>query len=339
MKKFLALVMAMLMILAMGTVAFAESTITLTPISFSKTYKLVGNGSSPAETFTLTQTSSKVNGDSEATSAPTLKNTAGADATSWTVSYTATDKANANGNEKNWGICLPEYEYVGVYTYELKETAATNAGVTYNSNTYVLTVAVTNEVDSEGKLTGKLATSCGVKVSGTGTKLETMDNTYSAGSLAVTKKVTGIYGETRKDFTVKVTFSAPEDKIVASDISYTDDGATKTISAGSAGWTGKKVAEITLKDAETVTFTNIPSGVSYVVTEDDYTGDGYERAKYDENASGNIGSAAVSTTITNNKGGSIETGIFMDNAPYMMIMALVVLAGAAMLLKKRAYND
>lgn len=338
MKKFLALVMAMLMILAMGTVAFAESTITLTPISFSKTYKLVGDGSSPAETFTLTQTGSNVE-KSEAKSAPNLKNTAGVDTTEWTVSYTATDKANANGNEKNWGICLPEYKFVGVYTYELRETVATNVGVTYNSNTYVLTVTVTNEVDNEGKLTGKLVTSCGVKVSDTSTKLETMDNTYSAGSLAVTKEVTGIYGETKKDFTVKVTFSAPKGKIVASDISYIDDGVTKTISAGSTGWTGERKAEITLKDAETVTFTNIPFGVSYVVTEDDYTGDGYNQAVYDEKASGIIGSATVSTTITNNKGGSIETGIFMDNAPYMMIMALVVLAGAAMLLKKRAYND
>ena len=43
-------------------------------------------------------------------------------------------------------------------------------------------------------------------------------------------------------------------------------------------------AEFTLRDGETVAAENLPNGISYTVTEDDYSADGYETSS--ENASG-----------------------------------------------------
>lgn len=337
MKKFLALVMAMLMILAMGTVAFADeveedaspeqpTTTVLTDMStvtLTKEYKLIGNGTSPAEIFcfsTLTCTGVK-----DVASGVTTKNAPVP--TIGSASFRTGAAGDATDGKQTITITLPNYSSVGVYTYTFTEKDGGTAGVTYRSDTIKLVVYV---IERNGKT--RVAA---VHTEKEGKKSGTFENTYSAGSLAVTKKVTGDFGDTTKEFTVKVTFTAPSGDTVKEAISYTDDDAAKTIDAN---WNGSKNVEITLKNGETVTFTNIPYGVTYKVDENDYSDEGYT-VNYDKNQSGTINSISVSTTITNNKGGTIDTGMFLDNAPYMMIMALVVLAGAAMLLKKRAYND
>ena len=159
-------------------------------------------------------------------------------------------------------------------------------------------------------------------------------NTYSAGSLSVSKKVEGNLGDKKKDFNVTVTFTAPEGKTVAGAITWTD-GET----AGSATFTdGEATARITLNHDETVTFTNIPYGVTYTVVEDDYTGEGYDAAKYSE-FDGEINSAKDEVTITNNKGAEIDTGITTDSMPCIVLMGIVVLAGVAMIAKRRAANN
>ena len=109
--------------------------------------------------------------------------------------------------------------------------------------------------------------------------------------------------------------------------------------AGSATFTdGEATARITLNHDETVTFTNIPYGVTYTVVEDDYTGEGYDAAKYSE-FDGEINSAKDEVTITNNKGAEIDTGITTDSMPCIVLMGIVVLAGVAMIAKRRAANN
>lgn len=66
------------------------------------------------------------------------------------------------------------------------------------------------------------------------------------------------------------------------------------------------------------------------------------KVEYDSNASGTIGSEVVSTIITNTSTNTtpVDTGITTDNLPYIVLMGIVVLAGVAMIAKRRmAHND
>ena len=334
MKKILSLALALVLVLSMGTVAFAAageetthndmSTVTLT-----KEYKLTNAGTtSPAETFafsTLTCTNVTDAADGVTVSnapVPTIAS----------VSYSA-GEAGGEKAKKGITINLPDYDSVGIYTYTFTEIDGGTAGVTYRSAPITLVVTV---IEQGGKV--RVAA---VHTEGEGkTKSGEFNNEYSAGSLSVKKTVTGIMGDQQKEFTVKVTFTAPTDDTVREAITYVDGGETKTIAAG---WTGSKEVEITLKHDETVTFNNIPYGVTYNVVENDYTtpnAGGYEEAVYNfDDSNKKIDTASENVTITNNKGGVVDTGINMDSMPYILMLAVVFMGLFVFFSKKRMMRE
>lgn len=158
------------------------------------------------------------------------------------------------------------------------------------------------------------------------------------------KRIEGDFGDREKEFAVQVTFTAT-DATVKNDITYVEDAETKTI-LPEGGWTTKTVT-INLRHGETITFNGIPSGVTYSVEETDTAastdGEGTDyQVTYDDYRSGTISSTAASTTITNTSTitTEIDTGITTDNLPYIVLMGIVVLAGVAMIAKRRmAHND
>ena len=339
MKKFLSMLLALVLVLSMSTVAFAtegdESDTPSTPatyedmttVTLTKEYKLTNAGTtSPAETFsfsTLTCTGVE-NGGVGVTAQNAPVPTIGS------ASFEAGAAGDATKGKQTITITLPTYSAVGVYTYTFTETDGGTAGVTYRQNAITLKVTVI-EQNGKVRVAAVHTEEAGAAKSGT------FDNTYSAGSLEVKKNVTGNMGDHEKEFTVKVTFTAPTGDTVKEAISYTDGTENKTIAAN---WTdGKAEATITLKHDETVTFTNIPYGVTYVVDENDYTGDGYDAAAYDANKTGTIGAASVSTTITNNKGASVDTGIVMDSMPYILLLAVAFVGLFVFFSKKRMMRD
>lgn len=332
MKKIAAIIFSAAMVLNMGAAAMAEGSITVgdktysdsTTVTIDKVYKLVGEGTSPAETFTLTQIGEGVVVDGDAPSAPALETITGA-------TY-ASGAASANGTSGTITVELPTYTTVGVYEYTLQETNNNTAGVTYRPETIKLVVTVMQGDDGKVRVAA-------VHTEESGQKKDTFDNTYSAGSLAVTKNVTGNMGDKDKEFTVKVTFNAPNGKSIREAITYTDGTEEKTIPAN---WgDGTASADITLKHGETVTFENIPYDVTYTVVENDYTADGYDVASYKMNGidasdgSGMIDSAADTVEITNNKGGEVDTGINLDSMPYIMILCLVAVCAVVLFVRKR----
>ena len=337
MKKILSLALALVLVLSMSTVAFAtegegEETTTHTDMStvtLTKEYKLANPGTtSPAETFafsalTCTNVTDAANGvTTNNAPVPTIAN----------VSYTA-GEAGGNNAKKHITITLPTYTSVGIYTYTFTETDGGTAGVTYRSEPITLVVTV---IEQHGKV--RVAA---VHTEGKGeAKSGEFNNVYSAGSLSVKKTVTGIMGDQQKEFNVKVTFNAPEGDTVREAITYTDGDKNETIAGG---WTGSKAVEITLKHEETVTFNNIPYGVTYTVVEDDYTAKengGYDEASYqfDDNNK-KIDSASDSVTITNNKGGHVDTGISMDSMPYILMLAVVFMGLFVFFSKKRMMRE
>ncbi len=331
MKKILAILLALVLTLALGAVAFATekdpvtSTYTdATSITVTKVYKLIGEGSSPAETFTLAQVGDGVVKDGEATSAPALGTITGA--------VFAEGDANAEGEEGTITIELPEYSSVGVYEYTLKEVAGTTAGVAYYGDDIKLVVTVINGGN------GKLRVAAVHTEAAGGQKSDTFENTYSAGTLSIKKIVAGNLGDKEKYFNVTVTLTGETDKTY---------GASYAVTGGSKEGNPAVIAigtptTFALKHNETITIANLPYGVTYTVEEANYTAPkdgGYEAAVYVfSDTDKKIDTAADTIEITNTKGGTVDTGITTDSLPYVILLGIVILIGAGMIIKRRAFH-
>lgn len=351
MKKFMSILLALVLILSMGMVALAEEGSEPLPsqettptrkdqdASFSKTYKITNaSTSNPAETFTFTFTADHVtNSNKNLTTAqmPAIANA--------TVAYEA-GTATTTGLQKSVSVALSDVTWpgVGVYYYKVNETAGTTAGVTYDSATAWLKVTVAYDDTTNTYYTAFVTLSLDDKNPEDGiTDVKTggFTNEYSAGTLAISKEVTGNMGDKGAYFAVKVTLTGESGKTYQE--SYAVSGGSNT----SNPTTIKIGTETTfyLKHEETITISNLPYGVTYTVVEDDYTTEAngaYDEARYNfSDSNKKIHSASDSVTITNNKGTVVDTGITTDSLPYVMLLGLVALAGAAMLIKRRSYNN
>ena len=321
MKKLLSLALALVMVLTLSVAVAAEEHTDMETVTIAVTYNATNEGTtSPAEVFTFAIANASV---TDAAAGVTKENMPTPSVGS--VAYDAGDAGNADTMTKNVTITLPEYTSVGVYTYTITPNPGTTAGVTYWAKTIKLVVTV---IEQNGKI--RVAA---VHTEGEGeAKSDDISYTYSAGSLSVTKNVTGNLGDQTKEFNVTVTFTAPEAGVVNSTISYIVDGETKTIAP--AAWEGDTASvRIALHHEETVTFTNIPYHVTYHVEEDSYAAEEYETSYNKQD--GTIGAASDAVTITNNKGTTVDTGVVLDSLPYILLIAVAVVGVVAFTAKKR----
>lgn len=341
MKKLLSLALALIMVLTLSVAVAAEEHTDMETVTISVTYNATNEDTtSPAEEFAFTIANTSV---TEAASGVTKENMPTPTVVS--VIYAAGEAGNAGTMTKNVTIDLPDnYTSVGIYTYTITPTSGTTAGVTYWARPIKLVVTVIQDANNRLRVAAVHTENGYNGTAEDGTKSDDISYTYSAGSLAVKKLVTGNLGDRDKEFNVTVTFTAPADKEVKSVISYTD-GTTKTIET--SAWTeknGSKQAEVTiaLKHNETVTFTNIPYDVTYEVVEADYTSEAngkYDAAKYDfTDTAKKIDSATDTVTITNNKGTNVDTGVVLDSLPYILLIAVAMVGVVAFTAKKRTID-
>lgn len=239
----------------------------------------------------------------------------------------------------------------GVYYYTITESGS-YAGVT-GTNSLILKVTAGYEGNSK-----TLSYWSAVRETENSNKGAGFTNTYKAGSLSVTKNVTGSLGDHESDFYFLVSLSS--DKNVTSIVRYAggrnengDFTFTKNGEGENATWTASKVLK--LHDNETFTISNLPYGVSYDVKElSDSTNvnstvdgdakltvDGTEyTVSYDKVATGALNAASAATTITNSAGtATIDTGVILDNAPYIAMLAIVAIGGVALMLNKRRRDE
>ena len=261
--------------------------------------------------------------------------------------------ANSNATSQNASISmrLPAYTKVGIYTYQVKEVDGGTLGMTYDDTTYTLQVRVANKMVG-GKIDSTGAKVCYVTMKADGVKESSVKNTYNASNLTISKNVEGNMGDRDKEFDFKVTLEVPDGKTLRSDITV-PEGFNIT-------WNeGKTVGTVTFKLSHGQSFTlmNLPYDIEYTVNEMNGTTalndgekiNGTYQVSYDGKKAGTIGTGkgkiaptegVISTEVTNTWGDDeIDTGVILDNAPYMLMLAVV--AGGAMMLviKKRREEE
>lgn len=268
-----------------------------------------------------------------------------------------------NGNTTGFTVDLPDFTIPGKYTYVFQENDPNVAGVVANDNLYQVTVwALQDETNTTG---GNQIKECGVKLSQVELKnnayvevkgkLSSVENTYQAGTVTITKSVTGNMGNKSTKFNFKVVLES--DKPVNSTVVSTGD-KTFTFTAND---NGKYTAEQTYKlaDGETWTITNLPFGVTYTVYEMNGEGEPATAVaqgntltaesktytvSYDAAKTGTLSASVekhqIATTVTNNCGDdTIDTGVILDNAPYMLMLAVVAGGAMTLVIKKRREEE
>ncbi len=336
--------------------------------TFDKTYVATNEGTeSPEETFTfsfegyeLTDSNNNLNVEDM----PKIPDSE--------VEFEKGQAVTGNEAKEAVGVALNNIKWpgVGIYYYKVTENVGNTAGVTYDAKEAFLKVTVAYDQGTDTYYTAfvtlNLADENGDGI--TDSKVAGFENEYSAGSLAITKDVTGNLGDVEKFFDVTVTFEAPytidkdgnkEYEVVMSDIYYSGGTLAEDEEKVwlSGGWTGIKETKINIKDEMTYNFTNIPYGVTYTVVEDDYTSEekgGYDAATYGFGTSNLVfpesgvitgtptfvvNDAKHTMTITNNKGTVVDTGISLDNMPYIMVLAMTVLGAFGFVFKKRKEEE
>ena len=158
-----------------------------------------------------------------------------------------------------------------------------------------------------------------------------------AGKLTVQKIVTGNMANSDDTFNVTVRFTPEEGKKLKSKIAgriIDNNLGNVTITDGE----DEQTATFKVKAGTTVVFTNIPEGVSYEVEET--RANGYDAPAYKVNTKeGNTGTIVGGKTdeaiITNNKGTLIDTGVFMNNLPYLLVLIFAAACGVGFVVSKK----
>lgn len=302
-------------------------------------------------------------------------------------------------------VSLPEYRSVGDFWYKVTETDNGVAGVLYGSNdsqtenrlksngghqaVYFIHVQVMNGQTAGDYTRTVTLHKTAPDADATNTAYETwyqgnrentegeenkkttaIQNQYYAGSLQITKSVTGNAGDKNKLFHIKVEFQNQSGDRMKSIITYKDfydENGTVTANPTSIGWTdagpdGRHTTTFYIKDGTTVSFDNIPYGVTYTITEEQPTDDKYTHTfAYDQDsadqetvwssvtlradtvsaegsneadqetatdawnnakASGSVTDDLDHVIITNHKESAIDIGVITSDAPYIAILIL-----------------
>lgn len=327
MKKLLSAAMALVMGLSMSAPVLAVDAVEEAPedwthieikkeIDFPKDEDgTVNRTVNPAETFNFTVGKGVVTGTGVSVDeAPKIED--------FSIKFGQGETASSTD------LQLPEYNHVGVYTYEISETAENTAGMRYNEKVYKLQVTVLNDGEGGFKRVVTL-------VDGKNVKRDTILNTFKAGELVVMKEITGNFSQSDDTFEVTVTLTPDEGK------NLKEGPITVTGAADDTGNVVKNVdgtvtVTFTVKHNSTVTIANVPYDVSYEVTED-IEGTGYTSDISSED-NGEIDNASQEVKIVNNLDQEVDTGVNLDNLPYILVLALVGVGLISFTVRKRVRN-
>lgn len=341
-KKIGAFVLAGTMLLSMGTTVFAAGEPTVPDVNsngqvpITKEFEMADGLKTPAATFKFTATS-QIAGAPTATIADV----------SFTEGQTGTLKGEKYVLEGTTTISFQgTWPHAGEYVYTVKETQESIPNVTYDTSTYTLRVYVINGTNGlkVEKITAEGANGKTNKILFT--------NTYAKNdaTLTIEKNTEGDYADKTRKFDFEITFT----KSPMSD----QTTFTGTIGAQSVEYTAGQTKTFKLADGEKLVFNNLPVGTTYMVKELAAT-DGYtpkvtvvenktttvtnktvqETEALDtlkENGKNNlVGENENKVTFTNTYKDVAVTGIVMNNLPFILLVAVAIVAFVSLAVVKR----
>ena len=344
---------------ASGETTFVKGESDETIVKIKKNYTVTNKGTTaPVETFYLVQEGNTTVEDSILTVAEKLAETTANDGTKYVAKAEfATPTAFGDSDTSmtvtaDFEITLPNYQQVGIYKYTLKEVDSKTPGVTYFDGNIVLVVTVINKGDGKIRVSAVHAESNYDKAGWTKKdKTGEITNNYNAGSLAISKTVTGNLGnKLDKYFEFKVKLEGTTGytyaDVTANETSWTSEDTEGTEVRNPTTLKIGQEYTFMLKHGETVTIPNIPYGVTYTVSETSYESEGYKTYINNSTAeqrsvSGKIGNDNISATVafTNNKTGEVDMGVSLDSLPYILALAVAFGGAVVMITRKRHVED
>lgn len=330
MKKLLSTALALVLAMSMSIVAFAadyddyldKST------SFTKEY-VVTNGTAPAETFDFSVEYQSFKNNEGETETVSIYPTVTLGSAVFTSALSATDTADVSVEISNYADVA-----LGVYTYKITEVVPTTktAGTTYNSEPVYLVVTILRDEESANHYVAAIHYE-----TATGEKTGEITNSYNAGQLSVTKQIEGNMADMTKKFEFTVVFTPAEGTAFDTTVQIANDAAsTNRDYNATANEDGTYTIVFELGDDETATFTNIPVGTTYTVSENE---DGYTKEHTTE-ADGSITGGDTDADVwTNTLTSEIDTGINMDSMPYILLLAVACMGLFVFISKKRMMRE
>ncbi len=330
MKKIISLILALMLVLCMGVAAFAEET------TWDGSY-----APTEAKTFNFTKTYKTTAGDTPATyPVETLQFTVTADEGNPDNTMITIADHSVAGNPDQIIVTVPSYTTVGKWNYTVSEVAGNTKGVTYANTQFGVQVFVSyNEAG-----TALVAQTSFTTSDGNAGKIDSIVNTYDLGNMSVEKIVSGNLASKTQKFDIDVTFTS--DKPVLSTITGAAMINSSKWTASESGYTC--TTTVSLAGGEKATFNNLPAGVTYTVVEQtkhaEADANGSDGSKgytvsYENDSASITADGTAAAKVTNTKGTEIEMGISTDSLPYIMLLGIVTMIGAAMLIKRRATNN
>ena len=364
-KKLFAGIVAVAMMATMAIPVFATETDAaaskksvnngepVTSVTLKKVYD-VKSGTAPADEVTITLApSTTAPTNSSATSNPMPRKTEYKATISSASTKTSFDFETIDLTQ--FGFSAP-----GHYYYTLTETAGNKQGVEYQNDVVYMTVSVTNKIDDQGNIVdvgeGEDKFEYVVALRKNGEKIEDSEaftNEYNAGSMEVTKVVRGDGSDRDKTFYFKATFTKTNGKTVSGITVKAPNAAEAAALNLDFGEGNTAVYYFSEGHKQTTTFANIPYDVNVKIEElqedkgaavvNNQLGD-YTVTYTNENKTFGKGNdkvqGTVATEIENKSTVNVDTGVILDNAPYIALLTIVAAGAVVMIIKKRRnYED
>lgn len=325
-KKIAAFVLAGTMAIGMSATVFAaypSGNALTVATKFTKTFTTDEDTYQPAATFTFTKPIGVAPTEDEKVSGiPVSDGKKGPDVTLGSAKF----KAATTIGPKTADVSITYGDLTnvvpGVYKYSFSEVESTNTNIKCDTTTKYLYVFVALNNEGKKTITGASMTNGTSKVPGiTNEYGKDKDNKDTLHDLTITKDITGDMANMNETFTFKVKVKSSDGKAQYK-VVVTRKGESTTTSINED--TETPIENIGKGDS--IKIYSLAKDDSYTVEEVDANTNGYTakingKADEDGKINGEVADADVEVKYDNNKEAVTPTGIIMNYAPYIAMLA------------------